>query len=112
LWFLDHQAYVEGQGFWVRGHGGTRVVLMGAPGQREMPLYVRNGAAPNVVTLDAGAYQQQLTLNSSEERLVSLPIAGSAALLDLRILAARGFRPSEISDSGDRRFLGIWVEPR
>jgi hypothetical protein len=112
LFFLDDQAYVEENGFWVRGRGTARVVVAVEPGQTDVQLLVRNGAARNVVTLDAGSYQRQVDLSASEERLVSLPIAGPGGVLTLRIDAAFGFRPSNISTSNDRRYLGVWIELR
>ena len=112
LFFLDDQAYVEDNGFWVRGRGAAHVVLAGEPGQHECRLFVRNGAAANLVTLDAGSYQRRFPLRAFEERLVALPVDDPGGVLTLRIDAAVGFRPSNISASSDRRLLGVWIELR
>ena len=112
LFFLDDQAFVEANGFWVRGRGTARVVVAVEPGQADVQLLVRTGAARNVVTFDTGSDQHQVDLNVSEERLVSLPVTDPRGVLTLRIDAAFGFRPSNISTSTDRRYLGVWIELR
>jgi hypothetical protein len=112
LWFLDDHVFVEKTGFWVRGAERANVALRGEPEQRVIQLLVRNGSASNLVTIDSGTSRQRFALSGFQQRTVDLPATEPGDLIVVRIGASSGFRPSDISSSGDRRYLGVWIEPQ
>jgi hypothetical protein len=116
VWYLDGNAFNEPQGFWVRGAADSTVILQ--PDQARRPavrVLVRNGAAPNHVTLALadGSWREPLELAPGSEREVEVPISPKLGCAALRVASRDGFRPSEVDrGSTDSRFLGVWIEPR
>lgn len=117
-YFFDDDAFPEPDAFWVRG-GRMAVVAIDVPGtptaggRRVGVLFLRNAPVENQVTLDAGAWREELTFEPGEERRVDVPLATDRSATLVRIAAASGFRPVERDPSNrDSRFLGVWVQIR
>jgi hypothetical protein len=66
-----------------------------------------NGAVTNDVTIN----DQALHLAPGETREVALR-APASGTLPVHIESSAGFRPSDVSASQDRRYLGVRVEVR
>jgi hypothetical protein len=112
VWYMDGDAFNEPEGFWVRGAADSTVIVQADGPRRAVPLFVRNGASPNQVTLETieGGWRESLRLAPGQELRLSAPIDPRHAAVALRIASATGFRPSEVdSGSTDQRFLGVWV---
>lgn len=113
VFFFDlNSVFHEEPGFWLRG--GREARIAAAPATRGAPLrlFLRNGAAPNVVELEIDGSRQVLEFQPGEERLIDLTGANRPGVL-LRIGSRAGFRPSESNPaSKDTRVLGVWVEFR
>lgn len=111
MYFFDDQVFVEADGFWVRGERETTVAWSDGPiaagRTRDLPL--RNGGAPNIVTVRVDGWRQDVELAPGEERPVRLPAADASGTWRVSIRSGAGFRPSEVSDSADQRYLGVWV---
>jgi 2-polyprenyl-6-methoxyphenol hydroxylase-like FAD-dependent oxidoreductase len=106
VFFFDQHVFVEDDGFWVRGGQATDVALA-AEGTDRVVLTLANGAAANDVTVN----DERLHLAPGETRDVVLHAAGPAAL-PVHIQSPAGFRPSDVSLSQDRRYLGVRVRAR
>ncbi len=106
--FLDDDVFIEHDGFWVRGGQSAHLVVSTTGGASGAPMTLRNGASPNVITIAAGTERHDLDLAPSESRVIQVPLNADGSA-DVTINAAKGFRPSDISTSADRRFLGVWV---
>jgi hypothetical protein len=108
--FLDDRAFPEPSGFWVRGARDTKVVFQ-SDGSHALSLLVRNGPAANTVTIESGAWKDELPMAPGEERRIDVPAdsqRGTAHLV--RIASSAGFRPSEVNaGSRDTRLLGVFV---
>ncbi len=110
VFFLDGNVFPEGEGFWVRGGRTTRVVLGRgqAAANRGHVLQVRNGGAPNTVTIHISGWQEVLTMAAGEARAVTLPAADALGSWPITITSSSGFRPSDTAGQ-DARFLGVWI---
>ena len=111
VFFLDDAAFVEEEGFWVRGGRTAEIALSAGAGRASIPLVLGNGTSPNHVRLDADGAVQTLTLQPDERREVTLPVATGDGVVRLRVSSEAGFRPSE-APIGDQRYLGVRVEVR
>jgi hypothetical protein len=112
VFLLDGRAWVETGGSWIVGASYADFAVVRDPGAR-LQLFVRNAAVDNVVTLDADAWHETLTLKPREERTLPLPIAPQRAGLVLRVAASTGTRPADVEEGNqDKRFLGCWIETR
>jgi hypothetical protein len=108
--FLDDRAFPEPSGFWVRGARDTKVVFQ-SDASHALSLLVRNGPVANTVTIESGAWKDELPMAPGEERRIDVPgdsQRGTAHLV--RIASSAGFRPSEVNaGSRDTRLLGVFV---
>lgn len=113
IFVLDGNVFPEATGFWVRGGQTAELVLSRGPAgaDRSGTLSVRNGGAPNTVTVRSGSWQEVLVLGPGQERVVNLPAADPLGSWPLEITSSSGFRPSDTAGE-DRRFLGVWIDPR
>lgn len=118
VYFFDDGAFPEPDAFWVRGRGEAVVAVDFAGGAapaggRQGSLLLRNAPVANRVTVETGAWREELALRPGEERTLAIPRQGDTAATLVRVAAASGFRPSEVNRaSRDQRFLGVWVEVR
>jgi hypothetical protein len=113
VFFVDDRSYPEPSGFWVGGGRATTIVI--APDQpgSAVSLWLRNGPAANIVTLQAGTWRGDVPLGSGEEGRVDVPFAPSQASIHVRIASAATFRPSAVDpNSRDTRLLGVFVTLR
>lgn len=109
---LDGHVYVEPTGSWVAGGSEATFAIAPDPGSG-IRLFVRNFAIDNRVTLESGAWRQELALKPREERLIEVPVEPGRPGALLRVAAMTGARPSEVEPGNtDRRFLGAWIETR
>ena len=109
--FMNDDSYPEPAGFWVAGGHETSVVIAPDRHGAAMTLWVRNGAAPNVVTLESGSWRDELSLGAGEGRRVDVPLERRQTSARVRIGSAATFRPSEVDpNSRDTRLLGVFVE--
>ena len=108
VFFLDDRTMPEADGFWVWGaREGLLVFESSGP---SVNFVMRNGAAPNAVTIRAGDHEQTLTLAPGEERPVTIPASGAGAAFVTVVRTSAGFRPSDVDpQSQDRRYLGVFV---
>ncbi len=108
VFFYDQQVFVEDDGFWVRGGQATDIAVAVATGREtRVVLTVANGAVANDVTIN----DEPLHLAPGETHDVALTVPASGAL-PVHIRSAAGFRPSDVSSSQDRRYLGVRVSAR
>jgi hypothetical protein len=108
VFFYDQQVFVEDDGFWVRGGQATDIaVAIAGAAEARVVLTMANGAAENDVTVN----DETLHLAPGEAHDVVLTIPASGAL-PVHIRSAAGFRPSDVSSSQDRRYLGVRVRAK
>lgn len=108
--FLDDMAFLEQDGFWVRGREAAQFLVVPANGGATIRMLVRNGASPNQVSVEAGTYQRLLVMTPGQEQELEIP-AGSGDGVNIRVASGDGFVPAEKNPgSGDRRFLGVWIQ--
>jgi hypothetical protein len=108
VFFLDDRTMPEADGFWV--WGAREGLLVFESSGASVDFVLRNGAAPNEVTIRAGDHEQTLTLTPGEEHPVTIPASGAGAAFVTVIRTSAGFRPSDVDpQSQDRRYLGVFV---
>jgi hypothetical protein len=107
VFFLDGGAFVEDDGFWVRGGSAAEFVVSGGSGRPAIDLHLANGATDNAVTITAGAFRDTISLAPHEARTVPVPLSGGR--VRVRVDSPAGFRPFETGGSADRRYLGVRV---
>jgi hypothetical protein len=113
VYFLDGNAFVEREGFWIRGSAAADVVIQPDASAAVGRVIVRNGAVKNGVSLTSGTWREDQSLAPGQEREMTLPLDASRGATRFRIESAAGFRPSEVDRSStDSRFLGVWIEFR
>lgn len=111
--FLDDMAFVEADGFWVRGKETAEFLVVPSDSAAEtVKLFLRNGAVPNVISIESGTFQRLLNLQPGEERELSVPVVpGQGA--PISVASGDSFVPAEKNPaSADHRALGVWVEIR
>lgn len=114
--FLDEQVFVEDAGFWVRGRQAATFMLVAAAKEGVTPLtsrvLFRNGGTPNSVAVESGTFQRLLTMQPFEEKELDLPLT-PGGIATVRVASGEGFVPADREPgNGDRRLLGVWVQPR
>jgi hypothetical protein len=110
VFFLDRGAFVEPDGFWVRGGQSATVVIAPADGAGTPALEVMNGPVANRVTIESGGRSMPVPLEPGELRVVPLGPGGGADTPRVRVASSAGFRPSEHDPAtGDERWLGVRV---
>jgi hypothetical protein len=107
----DDQVNPEPTGFWILGR--RRTVLSVAPDDTaESILRVRSDAPDNSVTLSTHGWSRTVTLQAGQAEDIQLP-PPQHGLVELTIETSTGFIPMDKDPSSrDRRFLGVWIEPR
>jgi len=108
VFFLNDAVFVERSGFWVRGRSEADFILAASAGE-PVSLLVQNGGAPNTVVVRTDGRTETLTLEPSEERTLPANLAAQGAAVRVQVSSSDGFRPSDVSQSEDRRFLGVWI---
>lgn len=106
--FSSDGVFIEPGGFWVEGVSTASVQFTTALG--ELLVTIGNGPVENTVTVRSGAAVWSIPLGPDEARPLSLP--ATDGVVRVTITSARGFAPSQFSDSGDTRHLGVWVGVR
>jgi hypothetical protein len=111
--FLDDMAFVEKDGFWVRGKEAAQFVVVPATNDAAtFKLLVRNGASPNQVSIESGTFQKLLIMSPGQEQELEIPLAAGAGAT-VRVASGDGFVPAEKNpESADRRLLGVWIQIR
>jgi hypothetical protein len=110
-YFMDDLAYAEPTGFWVAGGRTARIFFESFGNGRD--LFLRNVPVANTVTIDIDEERLQIPLGPGEEKLVPLMRTGRKRDPVVYIHTEKGIRPSLLDPaSGDRRFLGCWLEIR
>jgi hypothetical protein len=110
VFFMDDGAYPEPAGFWVGGGRDTVVVITPDEPETGMTLWLRNGDAANIVTVECGSARSQVSLAAGEERRADVAVAPAQTSVRVRIASAATFRPSASDpDSHDTRLLGVFV---
>ena len=107
---LDDSAFVESDGFWVRGRS-TAAFVVSSMAQTAVTLDLSNGPVANLVTVETDGSREVLDLGASESRAipVTLDARGTARV---RVSSTGGFRPSDLGDSRDSRYLGVRARVR
>jgi hypothetical protein len=107
----DDQVNPEPTGFWILGRRPT--VLSVAPDETaESMLRLRSDAPDNTVTLSTHGWTRTLVLHAGQPEEIPLP-PPQHGLVELAIETSNGFVPMDKDPSSrDRRFLGVWIEPR
>jgi hypothetical protein len=115
VFFLSGHAWVEPTGAWIAG-ASNALFAIAPDAPSRFQIFVRNGAADNIVTLESPGWSERLMLKPGEERFVGAPPgvpSGDRRLLRLSVAATNGFRPADVDPaSEDVRFLGVWIETR
>ena len=112
VFLLSGHAFMEPGGTWVEGGRSADFAISADPGP-PVRLLVRNPPVANVVTLEGEGWRQYLVLMPGEERIITLPFPPASGTLGVRVITARGARPSEFEPgSTDSRYLGAWIETR
>jgi hypothetical protein len=111
LYFHNELTYPESDGFWTLGGASTQFTVAIRPGQsRPVMLRLHPGAKENTTTISTFGWERTYSLVPGQAAEVELP-AVAGGVIPLTISADTGFYPREIDPaSGDRRFLGFWVE--
>jgi hypothetical protein len=111
FFFHDEQMYPEPQGFWTIGGQAARVTVATPPGQSTpVVLRIHGGAQANRATISTFGWTRSFLLVPGEAAEIELPMFPSG-VVPLTITTETGFYPRDLDPaSGDRRFLGIWVE--
>lgn len=114
--FMDDHVFAENEGFWVRGRDAARFVLVPSGATPVTPLttrvLIRNGGNNNTITVESGTFQRVLTLDAFQERELDIPLT-PAGTANIRVASGDGFVPAERQPgNGDRRLLGVWIQPR
>jgi hypothetical protein len=111
--FLDDMAFVEADGFWVRGKETAEfLVVPSDSAAANVKLFLRNGAVPNVISIESGTFQRLLNLQPGEERELSVPVVPGQGV-PISVASGDSFVPAEKNPaSTDHRALGVWVEIR
>lgn len=111
VYFTDDGAFMEADGFWVRGGAATHVVWASgaAAAGRERSIALRNGGAANQVVVSVAGWSETVSLTPWEERAVTLPAADVLGAWRVTIHSAAGFVPADTSGGDDRRYLGVWI---
>jgi hypothetical protein len=106
--FMDDQAFVEPEGFWIKAEQTARfmVVRRGAP--KAIELELGNGASPNRLSLIVNQLPTTVSLAASEAGKISVPLDDFGRGV-VTIHAPAGFRPSDSGGSSDNRYLGVHV---
>ena len=110
--FMDDNAYMEGNGFWTRGESSTMVVVDTAADRPAPEVVVQSGPIATSAQLRVGSWTSEVKLNAQERRNIALP-ASPPHQWPIEITTGAAFRPSDVvQGNGDTRPLGIWVELR
>ncbi len=105
--FHDDQSWPETAGVWLRGDSRARIALA-PPGEQEVSLTLRAGAAPATVRIRANGRTHHVSLPAGGSRQVSL---GASSLVRMEISTNGGFVPANVDPaSRDVRRLGCWIE--
>jgi hypothetical protein len=112
LYAATPDVYLEPSGLWVRPELETDLLIEPAQAVVSWTVFVRNGPVDNQVRLEVEGWHRELALPAGAEMEVTVP-ASRRGPTPLRIVSAKGFRPSAIDPkNGDHRRLGVWVEIR
>jgi hypothetical protein len=105
-------AYLEPDGLWTAGGQAAELVVQATPAGRVAVFTMRAGPVANPVSVRAGAFSLDVELAPGEERVLEIPLSpGGVSVVTME--TGRSFRPSEIDPaSGDRRLLGVRLEPQ
>jgi len=109
--FHDSGAYMEADGFWVKGRTTLRMTLLKLRhSDASLTLVIHSGARPNLVTLATPDWEKEIALVPGVTTRIAVPSKAGEALMPLSMTTADGFVPAEIDPgSKDRRLLGAWV---
>jgi hypothetical protein len=104
-------AFFEPGGIWTAGSREAELVIAGEPGRTTARLWIGAGAAATSIEVTAGSFADRSVYRAGERRLIELPMWPGKPLV-LRVLAERGFQPSQVDPaSADKRPLGARIEP-
>jgi hypothetical protein len=110
--FHDDMAYSEPGGFWVRGASRVVISVVSRTGRAESGFRLRlRSDIANTVRVDTADQHLTLHLAAGQPQEIELTPNARDGALRIVLTPATGFRPSDRDPaSGDRRFLGCWVE--
>jgi hypothetical protein len=113
-YFLDRWSFPEPTGYWVRAERpSTSAFVVERPRGSSLQVTLRNGAAPNRVTVQVGGARRTLTLAPSQEAPIDVPLRPDGVSAPLTIFPEHGFVPAKLDPSSDdQRSLGVWIEIR
>lgn len=112
VFFLDERSFPEPDAFWVGGARQSTVAVQatGPFPPSSITVRVRNAPVENRVTMQSGAWREEMQLAPGEERQVVVPATNPAGTALVSITTSAGFRPSAVdAKSRDDRFLGVWI---
>jgi hypothetical protein len=110
VFFLDDRSFPEPEAFWVGGSRQSTIVLQPHRPATAVEFVMRNAPVENRISLESGAWREDMTLAPDEERRIRIPLTADTGAAVVTISSQSGFRPSEVvPDSRDDRFLGVWV---
>jgi hypothetical protein len=110
LFFHDRNAFLEADGFWVRGARRTRVTIQREDTTRPLALRIHSGLIANRLQLATAGWSQTVPLQRELPVLIEIP-SGDRTVVILDFSADDVFVPREIDQSSrDPRPLGVWIE--
>lgn len=112
VYFHDDHAYLEADGFWVRGAATTDVTVGLQPNVKPagVTLQIHGGAVGTAVRLETPAWSTRVMLTPGKTEEVFVPARDGQSLLAVSVTPEGGFVPAEHGSGGnDRRLLGCWV---
>ncbi len=106
IFFLDDNAYPEGEFSWTRG-GRQTELLVTSSGVSALRFRLQNGASGGSVHLSVAGSGRDFSLAPWETRTIEMPVPPAARWVRVTISSEGAFRPSDVeSGSRDTRLLG------
>jgi hypothetical protein len=111
--FHDDAAYVERDGFWLRGKASSQVSIVSPTGPLagDVTLRIRPGPIDNTIVIEGAGGTKRVSVEAERPTEVRLSPAPLDGILRLSLFPERGWVPAERDPtSGDRRMLGCWID--
>ena len=108
VWFFDENVFIEPEAVWVRGASTTSFGLTSEE-SRLVGMVVTNGGAVNDVSVETEAGTYTMALEPHAARRIEARVQ-AGRLSRIQVRSETGFRPAEVEDSRDWRYLGVRIQ--
>ncbi len=109
--YLDREAFPEGGVFWTRGESQARL-LVSTRDARSIRFDVETGAAAGLATVEVDGVATTRALPPRANAAIDVTLAPEQRHVQVRIGFTGGFRPRDVEDTNDGRWLGLRVRPQ